>query len=295
MEYILYSNAKLNLFLHLIGRNEKNYHLMQSAMNFINLSDEIHIKKSYEFEIKFQFNDAMLCPAIDKNNNSIMKIMQEFYKKFDLNEKFSISVKKNIPSGAGLGGGSANAAAILKFLIKRYDLKISYEEKKELALKVGYDTIACLYDEPVIVEGAGEVIKKCNLDQTILSLYVLIIYPQIFSSSIIAYKFFREKNYQFSDEMKFNKNTTMNFDFLKKCKNDLTDVACRLFPKIDELINLLNERFDSEDLLIRMSGSGSTCFALSKDKDLLMKIEKELKIKYPKYFVKICKFASGSL
>jgi 4-diphosphocytidyl-2-C-methyl-D-erythritol kinase len=290
MEYILYSNAKINLFLHLVGRNEKNYHFIQSAMSFIDLKDKIHIKKSNDFNIEFQFNHNLNFPIIDKEENSIIKIIKEFSKKFDLDEKFSIFIEKHIPSGAGLGGGSANAATILNFLESYYSLKLSMEEKKELSLKIGCDTIACLYNKPIFVQGIGEKISKCNLDKKILNSNILIIYPQIFSSSIEAYKLFKEKKYQFSNSINFYSNKIITFDFLKNCINDLTTPICDFFPEVNELLKFLESRCSSHNTIVRMSGSGSICFVLSEDNDLLINIENEIKSLHPKYFSKICRF-----
>ena len=290
MEYVLYSQAKINLFLHLIGRNEKNYYLIQSVMHFTDLSDKIYIKKSDELKVKFGFNNDIIFPQIDEKNNSIVRIIQTFCKKFDLNENFSIFVEKNIPSGGGLGGGSANGATILKFLQKYYNLEISQKEQSELALTIGCDAVACLHNQPILVEGEGEIISKYSFDNKIYNSYVLLIYPQIFSSSEKAYTSFKENHYEFSEEIKFDNDIKIDLNFLKKCRNDLMQCAIKFFPQIGELLDFLNSKSDSEDCLVRMSGSGSSCFVLSENRNFLTQIEKELKVLNREYFSRICKF-----
>jgi 4-diphosphocytidyl-2-C-methyl-D-erythritol kinase len=291
MNYNLSSYAKVNLFLHVIGRDFNNYHLIQSAINFIDLSDNIFIEDSNQLEIKFLFNEKIKYQLIDKENNSIKNIIDEFSQKFNLKNNFRIHVEKNIPSGAGLGGGSSNAATVLKFLIQYHNIDISDQNLKNLALKVGCDTVAFLYNKPVFVEGIGERIFVCELDKTILKSHILIIYPQIFSSSGEVYKHFKENNYKFSDEINFNRNKIIDLNFLKRSKNDLEESASKLFPEIKELLIFLNEICYSKNVLIRMSGSGSTCFVLSEDKLLLEQIEKIVIKKYQKYFLKICNLA----
>ena len=287
MNWTLHSNAKLNLFLHLIGRNEKNYHLIQSAMHFLDLSDAIHIKKSDELSVQFKLNENIVFPELDEKNNSIIKIISEFCDIYNLDRKFSILVEKNIPSGAGLGGGSANAATILNFLIDYYNVKITEDEKKKIALKVGCDTVPCMYGKQIFVEGVGEVISDLDLDDEILNSAVLIVYPQIFSSSIDAYKLFRKNEYQFSDEIYINQK--VDYNFLRKCTNDLTKPVIELFPEIGVLLAFLSQ-YENDDTIIRMSGSGSVCFVLSKNQDLLMNIKEQLSVVYPNYFVSLNRF-----
>lgn len=295
MKYKLCSDAKLNLFLHLVGRNENNYHLIQSVMYFLDLQDKIYIEKSDKLEVNFLFNEKIFFPEINKKENSVIKIVEEFCAAFDLDRNFSITVEKNIPSGAGLGGGSANSATILNFLIEYYKIDISEMQKRNIALKTGCDTIACLYKYPIFVGGIGEIISKCLLDEKILNSYVLLIYPQIFSSSIEAYKLFKKNGYEFSRKIECYDDVKIDYDFLRDCRNDLLSPALELFPKIGELLNFLNEKVIGSGSIVRMSGSGSTCFAMSEDRDLLSRVKDDLHFQYPEYFCAIHRFIDKQL
>lgn len=284
--YNLKSFTKLNLFLHLIGRNEKNYHLIESLMVFLDLHDEIKIEPSNELEVNFSFNPEF--PEINCTNNTLTKVIEKFGKIIDRNINLKISVCKNIPVGAGLGGGSSNAATLIKFLQEYYEYKLSEEDEIELALSIGCDTVACLNTSPIFVEGIGETVTKCEIDDELKNSHILLIYPQIISLSIEGYKIFKNQNMEFTKKIEIPK--IFSFDFIKQQHNDLTLPTQMQFKEI-ELLNEYMKKYNQEDdIIARMSGSGSAFFILSSDIYKTEKIKDELYEKFPKYFYVKTKF-----
>ncbi len=161
--------------------------------------------------------------------------------------------------------------------------------KKKIALKVGCDTVPCLYAKyakPIFVQGVGDLVNEAEFSEEVLNSSVLIVYPQIFSSSIDAYKLFKIQEYNFSEQIDCN---FIDYNFLQKCTNDLTKPAVELFPKIGSLLDFLNEYTDN-NTIVRMSGSGSVCFVLSENEALLVDIGRKIAAKHPDYFISINKF-----
>ena len=285
---IIYSYAKINLFLHIINRNKDNYHEIQSLMSFINLYDEICIEDSDHLKISFEYNDKIKFPKINMSNNSILEIISNFSKLINKTINLDIKIKKNIPIGSGLAGGSGNAAAILKYLQKKYNHKLSCDNEQKIALRIGCDTVPCLYGKTLVAENIGDKISYCKLDDELQNSHILIIYPQIISLSKESYKIFKERNYQFTEKIQIPKIITSNF--LKKQHNDLKEVFIRQFPQIKNFISFLNKYNDTTNIVTGMSGSGSTFFILSNDKNQTQNIKTEINDQFKEYFTKICEF-----
>ena len=106
------SYAKINLFLEVLGKNEKNYHILKSLICFLDIFDKIEIKKSEKLSIKFsgEFADFL---KNDKNENIILKTVKFMAEKFNFEPNLEIFLEKNIPIGAGIGGGSSNCATTI--------------------------------------------------------------------------------------------------------------------------------------------------------------------------------------
>lgn len=285
---ILYSRAKINLFLHIVGRNKKNYHNIQSVMSFINLHDEIIISDSDSLKIDFQYNEKIIFPIIDQSNNSIIKIINNFSNLINKKITLDIKVKKNIPTGGGLGGGSTNAATILRYLQNKYKCQLPKKTELSLALKIGYDTIPCLYNRTLIAESVGDQILACELDEELQNSHILIIYPQIISLSSSSYELFKNENINFSPQITIPQIIT--YDFLKRQHNDLNSSLIKQFPETNELIELINKLNIQQNIITRMSGSGSTFFVLSKNKNQIESIKYEINTRFPDYFTGIYNF-----
>ena len=276
------SPAKLNLFLHIVGRNKRDYHEIESLMIFLNLYDEITIEEENDISVNFTYNKKILFPTIDEKNNSITKVISIFSKIIEEPINLKVSIHKNIPVGSGLGGGSSNTSAIIKFLQRHYLHKLTKKQEIDLALSIGCDTVACLNQNPIFVEGIGEIITPCNIDKTLQNSYILIVYPQVVSLSTDSYKEFKSQNLNFSEKIKLPK--VISFDFMKQQSNFLTKPTTFLHKKIQELNLYMLKYNESKNLIARMSGSGSTFFVLSPNLHEVEDVQKELKAVFPNYY-----------
>ena len=162
------SFAKLNLFLHVVSKRG-SYHEIESLAVFLpDLSDEIKIKKAKENETIFVGPHSA---GISLESNTVKKVLDLASQ--SILDKFSVTITKNIPQGAGLGGGSSNAACVLKYLSKKYSL--SAEITNKIAIKVGADVPMFMYGRAACIGGIGEQILP--LQTKLPKLFAVVVYP----------------------------------------------------------------------------------------------------------------------
>ena len=148
------SHAKINLALNIIGKS-KRLHKIESIVAFLDLYDEIEIKKvDYkDHKIKFlgKFSSGI------KSKNTVSQLFENIEKKKLLKNKYQVIVKKNIPTKAGLGGGSMNAANILNFFVKKKLIKVKKKEIIDLSNSIGSDVILGLYSKSLVLNKKNQI------------------------------------------------------------------------------------------------------------------------------------------
>jgi 4-diphosphocytidyl-2-C-methyl-D-erythritol kinase len=252
---LLKSPAKINLFLDILSKDIDGYHNINSIITLIDLNDEIKVKESKSLDINFSGEFSK-----DINQNNILMLFEYLLKKGYLNsDKYFIDIAKNIPVGAGLGGGSSNIATILKYLSSKN--LIEYKNVLITARELGSD-IEFFFDEsPAIIVGKGSIHQRIKAFK---KLHILLVYPNFILSTQKAY----EMNSRFDDKSSFSLDQEV-YDFdsiMKSSSNSLQDAAVKLCPDIKIIIDELSSRDGS--LYSRMTGSGSCCFAVFNEKDL---------------------------
>ena len=275
---ILRSHAKINLALNIVGK-VFSLHKIESIVSFLDLYDEISIKKiqSNKHKIKFigKFSNNI------KSNNTISRLLEILHKKKLLqNIRLKIIIKKNIPSKAGLGGGSMNAATILKFLIKKKLLKTSKKEIYKICCLIGSDVFLGMFSNHLILR-SNNTIKEYSIKK---KLFILIVKPNFGCSTKEIYSKVRRFG-----KVKFNqsKKSMFNLIYLKKMKNDLEPIALIKYPKLKVLKKFLEKRSEVE--LVRMTGSGSAIISYFKSHKMCKDAEKKVKKQFRNYWCKIAK------
>jgi len=272
------SYSKINLALNVIGKTT-SLHKIESIITFINLYDEILIKniKNKSHKIKF----------IGKFSNNISSIntVSKLLKIIDKDKllkatKLEIIIKKNIPLEAGLGGGSMNAATILKFLVKKKLINISEEKLYRICSSVGSDVILGMHSNNLILK-SNNTIKEFLIKKNI---FTLVVKPSFGCSTKKIYS--RVKKFR---KAKFNKPVKSMFDlgFLKKMNNDLELIALNKYPKLNTLKKFLDKLSKVE--FVRMTGSGSAIIAYFKSYKMCKEAEKKVKNKFRNYWCKTAK------
>jgi len=275
----LNSWAKVNLSLNVIKRLPNKYHQIESLLTFIQLSDEIKIRKINKPKNKVFFS-GKFSKGIS-NNNTIVRLLNLLEKKKLIKKKnFEIKVTKNIPQKSGMGGGSMNAASVLKYLMKKKIVNISHKKAQEIAYKIGFDVVLGLEKKNSILLKNGNVIRLDNK----LNFHVLIVIPRIGCSTRDIFSRVRT----FSKPLYFNKNKIFfRTNNLIKLNNDLEKIVYKKYPIIKNLKNFLSNL--PNVVFTRMTGTGSAVVAYFKSKNAVKKAEKFFKSKYKSYWYIISK------
>ena len=272
------SYSKINLALNITGKTT-NLHKIESIITFVNLYDEISIKKikNKNHKIKFigKFSNNI------SSNNTISKLLKIIDKNKLLKDtKLEIIIKKNIPVEAGLGGGSMNAATVLKFLIKKKLIYISKKKLYRICNLIGSDVILGMHSNNLILR-SNSTIKNFFVKK---NFYTLVVKPNFGCSTKKIYS----KVNKFR-KAKFNHPTKNMFklDFLKKMNNDLELISLSEYPKLNNLKVFLEKL--SNVKFVRMTGSGSAVIAYFVSNKLCKEAEKKVKKQFKNYWCKTAK------
>jgi 4-diphosphocytidyl-2-C-methyl-D-erythritol kinase len=271
--YISLCPAKVNLFLKVLGKKNK-YHQLQTLISFIDLNDvlEVGFSANFKLEIFGEFQEF-----IDKENNLFTEILNYFSKQFQISKNLHIKIYKNIPIGAGLGGGSSNAAEFMKILNEVFQLNLSKEKLQEISLNFGSDIAFFFEDKSSLISGRGEKIENFNEFE---NFDILFINPKEFTSTKEVFENFGNN---YSQEIANHILQNLTIDDSLKLGNDLTNIAIKFTPEISEILQELSKNKAKNSL---MSGSGSSCFAVFENEESLKKALKKISQKFPNYLVK---------
>jgi len=267
--------AKVNLFLHVNGRLEGGYHELESLFYYPDIYDVIEVFESDKegLEIDGEFAPALLQSAAKQNLIiTVYNALKNSYQETIPNLYFKL--KKNLPVSAGIGGGSGNAAAILRFINHEYNLNIDEMQLIELGKKIGADVPPSLFEESCIVSGIGE---KIDLNVKIPSLNILLVNPrQEVSTQTIFSRGFSRFNKKLNNVQYTFGNTQDLVNFLlEETTNDLEESAVSICPEIIKIKNILKNKDGC--LISRMTGSGGTVFGIFKNPKLMEKAKNEIK------------------
>ena len=267
------SYAKLNLALHITGKTY-SLHKIETIVAFASLHDKIFIK-----EIKSNIHKISFIGKFSQNisnNNTVSKLLKILEKKKLLkNKKFKIKIIKQIPSKAGLGGGSMNAANILVYFVKKKIIKISKKEFINISKLIGSDVILGMNSSNSILYKKNQIKYFTNYKK----FYVLIVKPNFGCSTKEIYSKVRKFN-----KPKFNNPTKkmFNIEYLKKLSNSLEPIVLSKHKKLKN-IKLFLENL-STSAFVRMTGSGSALVAYFLSKESCVNAKKQFNRKYKNYW-----------
>ncbi|PIP41060.1 4-(cytidine 5'-diphospho)-2-C-methyl-D-erythritol kinase [Candidatus Desantisbacteria bacterium CG_4_8_14_3_um_filter_40_12] len=264
----LYAPAKLNLYLDVIDKRADGYHNIVSIMQTIGLYDVIQFEAAEEISLK--------CPALDisSESNLAYKAARLLQKHTNSCQGASINIDKHIPVGAGLGGGSSDAASVLMGLNKLWELDLNKQELMQIGAKLGADVPFFIIGGTCLAEWIGTKITPlpnfCNI-------WFVLVYPKINISTDWVYK---NVKFELTNQIKTVKIVT---DGLKHndimavstgCYNRLENVTLKAYPQIP---TIKNELKDAGCLAALMSGSGSCVFGITGSKEEAEKVVCKLK------------------
>jgi 4-diphosphocytidyl-2-C-methyl-D-erythritol kinase len=240
-----FAPAKINLYLHIVGRRPDGFHELETLMAPISLGDTLEIDLIAQ-GIEFTCSDPALSDAQD---NLATRAARLFLDEFKLVTGVRIHLEKCVPVGAGLGGGSADAAAVLLALRELTKIDCADSKLAELAARLGSDIPFFIYRQPAICRGRGEIIEPVKLRENYQG---LLVHPGFGVSTPWAYKTYAQNPQQGAPGRTFA-------DFT--LRNDLEPPAFSKYPWLLTVKNWFREQPEVLDSL--MSGSGSSVFALT--------------------------------
>jgi 4-diphosphocytidyl-2-C-methyl-D-erythritol kinase len=248
--------AKVNLYLHVTGRRDDGYHLLDSLVAFVDIGDRLRAEPATSLSLTVDGPEAADLAAAG-DDNLVLRAARLLADRAGITAGAALHLDKNLPVAAGIGGGSSDAAAALLALKRLWRISLDDEALCALGARLGADLPACLYGRAVWVGGIGERLEPAG---PLPEAGILLVNPR---KALPTAAVFAARRGPFGHVGRF---ATMPCKAsalaraLMPCRNDLTEAAIGLVPEIAAVLARLGRLPGS--LLARMSGSGATCFAL---------------------------------
>jgi len=267
------ARAKVNLWLNVIGRRADGYHMLDSLVAFTNLADELQVEPSQDLSLEI---DGPGAPALAREpDNLVLRAARLLAGRVGVSPRAALRLTKRIPVAAGLGGGSADAAAALRALVDQWRVAMPEDELFDLAASLGADVPMCLAGRPALVSGVGEQMRTAPALPPCAILLVnaggALATPEVFAA----------RRGGFSTTIPVDRPWRSLPEFaaeLGRRGNDLTEAATSLRPEIAEVLQAL--RASDGIRHAAMSGSGATCFGLYDTIDIARQAAARLPVRW---------------
>jgi 4-diphosphocytidyl-2-C-methyl-D-erythritol kinase len=275
---VLTAPAKVNLALHVTGRRADGYHFLDSIAVFADIGDRVEIAQADRLTLSV--NGPFGTHAPGDESDLAHRAATAFFEHTRIAPRAEIQIEKNIPAGAGLGGGSADAAAVLAGLNRAYDAGLPGRTLRALGLRLGADVPMCIAGHALRARGIGEEIEPLRGWP---ALPLVLVWPgRAVSTADVFWTLTRRDNPPLGEPPKGSTLDTVAA-YLAAARNDLELTALAIAPEIGEVLARL--RATPGCLLARMSGSGSACFGLYADMHDAKAGAKQLRSERPDWWI----------
>lgn len=251
--------AKVNLFLEILNRREDGYHNIYSLFQTVSLFDRLKFTRTDNPEISLSIENN---PELSTDeNNLVVKACNLIRKEYIIDDGLQIHLQKNIPVGAGLGGGSSDAAAAIFACNYLFELNLNYREMARLGLKLGSDVPFFFSRGQAVVTGRGENIEEVSLPT---DYWLVLITPHLTISTAESYGALKIGLTKPPLPFKLSCYETVEefVEYLKLSRNNFEEAHLLSYPVLGKI---KEELLKSKALLARMSGSGSTMFGIYRE------------------------------
>lgn len=257
--FSLSAPAKMNHFLHITGRRDDGYHELQTLFQYLDFCDELIFSLQNNNEIVVEMSDLQQRDCgVPLAENLVYKVASFLQKTYHIGSGIHIKVNKKIPMGAGLGGGSSNAATTLLALNYVWELNLSLEVLLSIAGQFGADIPFFILGQSAWGEGIGTKLTKTQLSET----YVLVLTPPCWVSTVKMYQHPQLTRNTSAFRIDTLEGLLKYGNFEHAVKNDFEPLVSGLYPEVAEQLAWLNQYARA-----RLSGSGASLFALFKHKE----------------------------
>jgi len=272
--------AKINLYLHVTGRRDDGYHLLDSLVAFTNVGDRLSLEEADAFSFTIDGPMGGDLSKYDPKENLVVRAVKILATKLDKKLNVKINLTKNLPLASGIGGGSTDAASALRLLAVHWGMAPDGAILHEIASNLGQDIPCCLAAKSCYFRDTGSIVDPApDLPIT----HMVLVNPL---QSLSTPSVFKARNGAFDIENKLDvipKTSEELASLLMDRKNSLTEAAISLCPKIQEILSDLKNT--QKCLLSRMSGSGATCFGLYPDRSSARQAAADIMVKHPNWWV----------
>ncbi len=274
------AHAKINLALHVVGRRADSYHLLDSVAVFADLADRVVITPAGELSVSVSGPFAVHAPA--DRSDLAWRAAEAFFARSGRPPDVSVHVEKNIPAGAGLGGGSADAAAVLLALNDSAAPPVASDALRAIGLLLGADVPMCLTGRALRARGVGDEITTL---EGWPALPMVLVWPaKTVSTAEVFNALPSRENPPLPELPAIDASPAEVADWLHTCRNDLEQPARAIAPEIGAVLNALRDTPGCR--LARMSGSGSACFGLYGDRQEAEAAAAKLSAAHPDWWVR---------
>jgi 4-diphosphocytidyl-2-C-methyl-D-erythritol kinase len=288
MAVTAFAPAKVNLYLHVTGRRDDGYHLLDSLVAFADIGDRLRAEPATSLSLTVDGPEAADLAAAG-DDNLVLRAARLLADQAGITAGAALHLDKRLPVAAGIGGGSSDAAAALLALRRLWRISLDDEALCDLGARLGSDVPACLYRRAVWVEGIGERLDPAG---PLPEAGILLVNPR---TALPTATVFATRRGPFGDVGRFAPmpgEASALARALAPRRNDLTEAAIGLVPEIAAVVTRLGGLPGS--LLARMSGSGATCFALFANRAAAEEARAVIAAAEPRWWCAAGGFVSGA-
>lgn len=282
----IFSPAKINLYLHITGKRDDGYHLLDSLVAFTDIGDTIDISPSDHFRFKIDGPYAGYFSEEERHStpnskNIIVIALRTLSRRMGKPLNFSVKLTKNMPLASGIGGGSSNAASAIWGALRYWDVQLEAQELTNFMLEIGADVPVCYRCETVRMRDIGIPDKR---PIEIPEIPIILVNPGKSAHTADIFKKFKASYKDMIDIPDQFRTSTELIGFLKQTDNALYAPALQTIPEIENVIH--NIRMQTGCSLARMSGSGATCFGLFENEEQSITAFQKIKEANPDWWVR---------
>ena len=253
---ITFPNAKINLGLNIVEKRSDGYHNLETIFYPINLQDALEVKRLHNSELPYDLH--VMGTAIDGpiENNLVIKAYRRLAQDFEI-PPVDVHLFKHIPTQAGLGGGSADCAFMIKVLNEKFKLGLSLDQMEKYAAELGADCAFFIRNEPVFATGIGNFFETIQL--SLSGYHIVLVKPDVAVPTRDAFAKIKPKH----PEVSLKECIQRPIETWRDCiKNDFED---SVFGKYPEIAAIKDKMYDMGAVYASMSGSGSSVYGIFKN------------------------------
>ncbi|RWL75842.1 MAG: 4-(cytidine 5'-diphospho)-2-C-methyl-D-erythritol kinase [Mesorhizobium sp.] len=271
--------AKINLALHVTGRRDDGYHLIDSLAVFTRYGDRLEIQPAEQDEFSVSGRYAAGLPLDD--GNLVVKARDALRREAGVQRTppVAIRLEKNLPVASGVGGGSSDAAAALNGLARLWELDIDEISLARIGLSLGADLPMCLKSKPLVARGIGDEVSPLS---AFPALGLVLVNPGTAVSTPDVFKALSRRDNAALPPLPRRLDFHAVRNWLETTRNDLEGAAQAIQPAVGEALKALKR---ADAAFARMSGSGATCFGLFETGNVAKRAAIEIRARHPDWFV----------